>query len=183
MWHHSNVFKSPWSAHVWNSMSSCLFYHSQWTNDYPISGIRQFMMAISLHPMGQCASNQVQWDCLGLQITGIILCMHPANERWRYSVMPSPIGWVHTQDDPWDKQYHVYSMILLLVLHHQRNNWPLGSQKINSGQNYREPENNFRMKIIYVEYFHIICLPSHSRKSSGSTWSSLISLIFGSRIN
>ena len=27
--------------------------------------------------------------------------MRPANERWRYSVTPSLIGWAHTQDDPW----------------------------------------------------------------------------------
>ena len=26
--------------------------------------------------------------------------MCPANERWRYSVTPSLIGWVHTQNDP-----------------------------------------------------------------------------------
>ena len=32
--------------------------------------------------------------------SGIILCMPPANERWRYSVTPSLIGWVHTQNDP-----------------------------------------------------------------------------------
>ena len=32
--------------------------------------------------------------------SGIILCMCPTNERWRYSVMPSLIGWVHTQNDP-----------------------------------------------------------------------------------
>ena len=33
--------------------------------------------------------------------TEIILCMSSANERWRYTVMPSFIGWVHTQNDPW----------------------------------------------------------------------------------
>ena len=32
--------------------------------------------------------------------TGIILCMHPVNEIWRYSVTPSLIRWVHTQNDP-----------------------------------------------------------------------------------
>ena len=34
--------------------------------------------------------------------SGIILCMHPANERWRYTVTPSliVIGWAHTQNDP-----------------------------------------------------------------------------------
>ena len=30
----------------------------------------------------------------------IILCMHPANERWRYTVTPSLIGWMHTQNNP-----------------------------------------------------------------------------------
>ena len=30
---------------------------------------------------------------------GIILCMHPANERWRYNVT-SLIGWAHIQHDP-----------------------------------------------------------------------------------
>ena len=29
--------------------------------------------------------------------------MCPANERWRYSVTPSLIGWAHMQNDPWVK--------------------------------------------------------------------------------
>ena len=35
-----------------------------------------------------------------LVFPGIILCMHPANERWRYIVTSSLIGWVHSQNDP-----------------------------------------------------------------------------------
>ena len=31
-------------------------------------------------------------------ITGT-LCVHPANERWRYIVTSSLIGWAHTQND------------------------------------------------------------------------------------
>ena len=31
--------------------------------------------------------------------TGIILCMHPANERQHYNVTPSLIGWAKTQND------------------------------------------------------------------------------------
>ena len=31
---------------------------------------------------------------------GIILCMCPTNEWWRYIGMSSLIGWAHTQDDP-----------------------------------------------------------------------------------
>ena len=26
--------------------------------------------------------------------------MHPANERWRYNVMSSFIGWAHSENDP-----------------------------------------------------------------------------------
>ena len=31
---------------------------------------------------------------------GIILYMHPANERRRYNVMSCLIGWARTQNDP-----------------------------------------------------------------------------------
>ena len=37
-------------------------------------------------------------DC---SAAGIVLCMHPANERRRYIVTSSLIGWAHTQNDPW----------------------------------------------------------------------------------
>ena len=45
-------------------------------------------------------------NCFHLGITnsaahsGIILCICPANERWRYIVMSPLIGWAHTQNDP-----------------------------------------------------------------------------------
>ena len=35
-----------------------------------------------------------------IQISGIKLCMHPANERWCYIVASSLIGWAHIQNDP-----------------------------------------------------------------------------------
>ena len=31
---------------------------------------------------------------------GIILCIRPANERRCYCLTPSPIRWMHTQNDP-----------------------------------------------------------------------------------
>ena len=34
-----------------------------------------------------------------INTSGIILCMRSANERWRYTVTPSLIGWAHTQND------------------------------------------------------------------------------------
>ena len=33
--------------------------------------------------------------------SGIILCMRLANERRRYNVTSSLIGWAHTQNDRW----------------------------------------------------------------------------------
>ena len=38
--------------------------------------------------------------CSTLSIPGIILSMGSANERRRYYVTPSLIGWTHTQNDP-----------------------------------------------------------------------------------
>ena len=38
-------------------------------------------------------------------ISEIILCMCPTNERWRYNVTPSLIGWAHTQNDPYNVSY------------------------------------------------------------------------------
>ena len=38
------------------------------------------------------------WDTIAPVYAGIILYMCPANERRRYNVTPSLIGWVHTQD-------------------------------------------------------------------------------------
>ena len=51
-----------------------------------------------------CVMKDVHWrfevQAYELGIPGILLCMRPANERWRYTVTPSFIGWAHTQKDP-----------------------------------------------------------------------------------
>ena len=39
---------------------------------------------------------QIFWN-----YAGIILCMHPANKKWRYNVTSFLIGLVHIQNDPW----------------------------------------------------------------------------------
>ena len=36
-----------------------------------------------------------------ISVPGIIFCMCPANERRRYNVTSSLIGWAHSQNDPW----------------------------------------------------------------------------------
>ena len=44
--------------------------------------------------------NKVNKHSITCPQAGIILCMHPAKEGWHYIVTSSPIGWVHTQNDP-----------------------------------------------------------------------------------
>ena len=34
--------------------------------------------------------------------TGLIIGLHPANERWRYFVTTSLIGWAQTLNQPWN---------------------------------------------------------------------------------
>ena len=47
-----------------------------------------------------CNVGQLQFRIYIKTLAGIILCRCPANERWRYNVTSSPIGWAHTQKDP-----------------------------------------------------------------------------------
>ena len=61
------------------------------------SGLRQRASAILL---------VTSFICL-IWLTGNILCVHPANERRRYNVTLSLIGWAHAQNDPWAHQRHV----------------------------------------------------------------------------
>ena len=49
---------------------------------------------------------------------GIILCMHAANEGWRYTVTPSLLGWAHTQNDPWIYNSEVSIVLILYPIVH-----------------------------------------------------------------
>ena len=51
-----------------------------------------------------------------LSDSGIILCMHPANKRWRYSVTPSLIGWAHTQTDPYWQTTTKFTHVTITIL-------------------------------------------------------------------
>ena len=45
--------------------------------------------------------------------TWINMCMHPANESWRYTVTPFLIGGAHTQKDPWKNLFVTGPTIML----------------------------------------------------------------------
>ena len=51
----------------------------------------------------------VQFHVIIRHDIGIILCMHPANERPRYLVTPSLIGWSHTQNYAYDTVFFMVS--------------------------------------------------------------------------
>ena len=56
-------------------------------------------------------SRNIPHDFLAQHWAGIIVGMGSANERWRYFVMPSLIGWAHIPNDPsWE-----WSVVLFVV--------------------------------------------------------------------
>ena len=77
---------------------------------------------------------------------GIIVCMCPANERWRYTVTSSLIGWAHTQNalissviwikssDQWIWIWSTVNIMSLQLPHHMQYlilidyNWPEGTR-------------------------------------------------------
>ena len=57
--------------------------------------------ALCTQCLGCCEYNmkcsKIHWNA------GIFLCMCPANEIWHYNVTSSLIGWVHSQNEPWNE--------------------------------------------------------------------------------
>ena len=64
------------------------FWHSDKQGSFPWFSARKMQL--------QCVSN-------GVTLTFTILCVHSSNERRRYNVTSSLIGWAHIQNDPWIK--------------------------------------------------------------------------------
>ena len=52
------------------------------------------------------ASNQIKVDWLS-ESTGLILGLHPANERWNYFVTTSLVGWSQAQNQSWCIGNHI----------------------------------------------------------------------------
>ena len=59
-----------------------------------------------------------------LEKPGNVLWMCPANERWRYNVTSSLIGWAHSQNHPWETSIYIHQFDLSLsesiVCHNSR---------------------------------------------------------------
>ena len=54
---------------------------------------------VSFHFLEQIGHIVKESNCIWAMEPGIILCMHPANERRPYNVTSSLIGWAHTQNE------------------------------------------------------------------------------------
>ena len=80
-------------------------------------------------PVVMCQLHVISWGCQimkMLECTGcieIILVMGSANDRQRYIVMSSLIGWAHNQNDPWLDQLDVKSWKCWNVQVVQRSFW------------------------------------------------------------
>ena len=68
-----------------------------------------------------------------MQGTWTILCMCPTNERWRYNVTSSLIGWAHTQNDPW---VNILGTLLLKPRSHMYCNLSATALRLNTAATY-----------------------------------------------
>ena len=53
-----------------------------------------------------------------LHYPGLVFCMRPANERRRYTVTSSLVGWAHTQKDPWDNVSKIRTDAVRIILNY-----------------------------------------------------------------
>ena len=97
----SSIVPSQWEMVIlcnddwWWYHSSLCVNHS--ANNYTMMWCHQTVM--SLWYINLWTMMHIHMFCTS-KVTEIILCMCSANEWRLYSVMPSPIGWVHTYNDP-----------------------------------------------------------------------------------
>ena len=94
----------------------------------------------------------------------IILCMYPANGRWRYTVTSSLIGWAHTQNDPWTDIQNIIQNISLLAYYNTRHHffieiWSVGHlchEYINIHCQYRPHTQGYFPSRIYLRMDPVI---------------------------
>ena len=75
-----------------------------WWLETPSPPLWRHRNVVQYHHTGSCYNKISLYVHISIYLainskTVIILCMRPANERWRYIVTPSLIGWAHTQND------------------------------------------------------------------------------------
>ena len=70
--------------------------------EIPMGKVRHHSMSIiDLRQIFQSSRKLIKIADIWYLMSGIILCMRPANESSHYIATSSPIGWAHTQNDTW----------------------------------------------------------------------------------
>ena len=100
---HNPIFITTWGQILWGLLVDdyCVVNHYWFSNRY--DGGNSSCVFWSGQVMGIASKGlfQYKYHLSRYMISaGIILCIHPANQRRRYSVISSPIGWAHTQNEP-----------------------------------------------------------------------------------
>ena len=91
---------------LWNSTQNILPIHWKigFLHNIEILSALRFKSSYAFlkRPPAPHTYTEQRYGCSPGWITGIILCMRQANERRRYIITSSLIGWAHTQSDRWD---------------------------------------------------------------------------------
>ena len=86
----SNTLWDSWDGSM--SLPDCSFWNDRFAKTQSLlTGLRK----------SHSRNSSVLRRGFNYTLPGIILCLRLANERRRYTVTPSLIGWAHTQNDPW----------------------------------------------------------------------------------
>ena len=66
-----------------------------------MSSTKGRLFSLGLNELNPVLGNYKNPGQTPFSLPEIILCIHPANERWHYNVTPSLIGRASTQNDPY----------------------------------------------------------------------------------
>ena len=115
-------------------------------------------------------------------------CMRPANERRRYNVTSSRIGWAHTQNDPCIIHFHItgtYTCICLICAMHI---WYLTTQvwvpydcSPNLGDIISQPSTFNRCLFLMRDVFPLFPVGGESRLATANFYLSAVSHVIGCR--
>ena len=94
-----------------------LYIGIEWLWEWTYIAEEQFLLCLVVGALApRFASTGHQHQLYGIYDTGLILGLHPTNERRRYKVTPSLIGWAQTQNQPCDiKETFLYEEIFQLT--------------------------------------------------------------------
>ena len=108
---------SPGTHSMLPGQKHALLQYSYWGVSYIIKSIySQYCFQYCIFTLVLVKREELCMCISCISCAGIILCMLPANERWRYNVTSSLIGWPHTQNHPWYVYQRKKIWIILYII-------------------------------------------------------------------